>query len=115
MIKYFRFVLAAVLLCGLAGVSYGAPKHIKKHALAKVAMSTVAVPKAAAVGLKDTIGGVLFAVEAGVDVAHVATTALSAAASKELKHNPFEYVDKAVAYADTGLEKGYLFFFHAQI
>lgn len=111
--------LAFVLLSLGCSVSQAAPKNLKKHAMPKVfraaaKVATVA-PKATFVGIKDTIGGVLFTVEAGVDVVHAGTTALSAVASKELKHNPFEYADKYVGYADTGLEKAYLFFFNAQI
>lgn len=116
-----RLGLVLGLFCGLvlASPAQAAPRNLKKHALVKVAGSVVkvatAAPKATAVALKDTLGGVLFSVEAGVDVAHAATTALSAVASKELKHNPFEYVDEYVGKADSGLEKAYLFFFNASI
>ena len=105
----------------LLGLVFAIPSEAKvsKHAVPRIAHAVVKIaavaPKAAAVGLKDTLGGILFTVEAGVDVAHAATTALSKAAGMELKKNPFEYVDKGVAYVDTGLEKAALFFFNAQI
>ncbi len=88
---------------------------MQHHALVRVARVVVLSPKTVAVGLKDTLGGILFTAEAGVDVVHAGTTALNKAARMELKKNPFAYVDKGVGYVDTGLEKGYLFFFHAQI
>ncbi len=105
----------------LLGLVFAIPSEAKasKHAVPRIAHAVAKIaavaPKAAAVGLKDTLGGILFTAEAGVDVAHAATTALSKAAGMELKKNPFEYLDKGVAYVDTGLEKAALFFFNAQI
>lgn len=115
MLKFLRFVVLVVTGLAVAGVSDAAPRNLKKHALVKVVVAVAHAPKYTLVGLKDTVGSVLFVAEAGVDVVHVGTTALSAAASTELKHNPFAPVDKVVGKVDSGLEKGYLFLFHAQI
>lgn len=117
--KIIYAVSAFVFISLGCTVAQAAPKNLSKHAMPKVVKAVVKVatvaPKATLVGLKDTLGGVLFTVEAGVDVVHAGTTALSAVAAKELKHNPFEYVDEYVGKADSGLEKAYLFFFNAQI
>jgi hypothetical protein len=114
--RLFVAVFAFLILMFLATSSEAS---VRKHALTKIARVAgrvaLAAPKVAAVGLKDTIGGVLFVTEAGVDVVHAGTFALSKAAGMELKHNPFAYVDKGVSYVDSGLEVGYQFFFNAQI
>jgi hypothetical protein len=120
--KILKVVSLLILALCVADCSFAAqaPKAagksgIRAHALPRIARVVVLSPKFAAVGLKDTLGGILFTAEAGVDVVHAGTTALSKAAGMELKKNPFEYVDKGVAYVDTGLEKAALFFFQAQI
>lgn len=122
--KYLQVVLLLLLGVSVAGAqTQPAPKKassgISKHALPKIATAVVraaaVAPKATAVGLKDTLGGILFSAEAVVDVVHAGTTALNTAAAAELKHNPFEYVDKGAAYVDTGLEKAYAYFFNLQI
>jgi hypothetical protein len=117
--KLIMSVLAFVFLSLGCTVANAAPAPKKQHALVKVSKAVVKVaavaPKATAVALKDTIGAVLFAAEAGVDVAHAGTTALSKAGSMELKVNPFVYVDKVVGYVDTGLEVGYSYFFNLSI
>jgi hypothetical protein len=116
MLKFLRLVIVLTIGMGVAGV---ANAGVKNHALPKVARAVgrvvAAAPKATAVALKDTLGGILFTVEAGVDVVHAGTSAINTAAAKELKHNPFQYVDEYVGKADSGLEKAYLFFFNAQI
>jgi hypothetical protein len=113
-----KFRIVAMLAAGL-GVAGVANAGVKNHAIPKVARAVVkaatVAPKATAVALKDTLGGVLFTVEAGVDVVHAGTSAINTVAAKELKHNPFQYVDEYVGKADSGLEKAYLFFFNAQI
>lgn len=115
--KYLKVVLFLTLALLVGGSTEA--KGVSKHALPKIARVVgkvaIAAPRITAVGLKDTLGGILFTAEAGVDVVHAATTALSKAADLELKKNPFEYVDKGVSYVDTGLEKAYLFFFNAKI
>lgn len=118
--KSLKVVLFLILALFVVAPTFAQAKPVAKrslggHALVKIAKVAVAAPKFTAVGLKDTLGGVLFTVEAGVDVVHAGTTALSNATGMELKKNPFEYVDKGVGYVDTGLEKAYLFFFNAQI
>jgi len=114
--KLLKVVSLLVLALCVAAPSEA---KMRNHAVPKIARAIVkaatAVPRGAGIALKDTLGGILFTVEAGVDVVHAGTTALSKTADLELKKNPFEYVDKGVAYVDTGLEKAALFFFNAQI
>jgi hypothetical protein len=102
----------AVLALFLVGAG-AAPANagVKTHALGKVAAAVAAPVVHPKRTLKQTLGVIVFATESVVDVAHAGTTALSAAAAKELKVNPFEYVDKFVGYADSGLEKAELFLF----
>jgi len=118
--RIFRSVVWGTLLLTVLSLfaSTGQAK-LRNHAVPKIARAAVkvaaAAPRVTAVGIKDTLGGIVFTVEAGVDVVHAGTTALSKAADLELKKNPFEYVDKAAAYVDTGLEKAYAYFFNLQI
>lgn len=117
-LKFLSVILVALVAMAVPAEAQkkpigGTPVH--KHAMARILSVAAVSPKLTVVALKDTLGGILFTVEAGVDVVHAGTTALSTAAGAELKKNPFEYVDKGVAYVDTGLEKGYLFFFNAKI
>lgn len=124
--------IVSVLLLGLAfflfsGVAAAAPKNLKKHALAKELLAPVMVikraphvalvaAKAGGKGIAYTVGSGLFLVESGVDVAHLATDVLDKGVAAEgWKKNPFHYPNKAVGYADTGLEDAYSFLFHIQI
>jgi len=117
--KKVCFIL--ILALGFSGASQAAPKNIRSHALAKTVVAAGVVvknaPKFSLKAIVKSIGGIVFTVEEGVDVVHAGTFALETAAKAELKHGyePFEYVNKGVAYADTGLEKTYKFFWNADI
>ena len=108
--KFHSLVLLASGVCVLGVVPASAQPHAIAH-LAQVVTAPVVHPVRTA---KETVGAILFNAEAAMDVVHVGTVALSKAADAELKHNPFEYVDRGVAYVDTGLEtaEDYLFGSH---
>jgi hypothetical protein len=96
----FRFV--AMLAAGLA-LAAGA-NAAPSHALAKTAKVTLS-------GIKKSLGAVVFAVEDGVDVVHLATSgankALQAAAPAKILvpvQKAVAFADEYVGKADSGLE-----------
>lgn len=106
MIRKFAAMLALFLAVGAVRA-----EAKSKHALArvaKVAVSPVIHPKRT---FKQTIGAVVFAVEAGNDVVLIGLTALDKGASVELKHNPFHYAAVVDSKIDAGLEYAQGFFF----
>jgi hypothetical protein len=124
--KVLRSVSFALLALFVAASSWaqapkpGPVKHgIRKHALVRVGLAVAAAPKITAVGLKDTVGGILFTTEAAVDVVHGVTTVLmdgTNAPGRIVPFGvPFAYLDRGVGYVDTGLEAAYSFFFKLQI
>lgn len=105
-----NLILAIIMLSLVASAN----AKVSKHALAKVAVAPVAVAKKSPKALKVTLGSALFAVEAGVDVVHLATEGLDKGGSVELKHNPFHAVNVVVGKVDSGLEKAETYFFGVQ-
>src|SRR5947209_7624984 len=96
-------IVPLLLLLGVFPVFAG-----PKHAIARIVHAIPALPTGGYIGLKGVAYGVLFTAETGVDVLHVVTSALDVAASKELKRNPFHYIDAAVARVDVGIESAEL-------
>jgi hypothetical protein len=109
--KKLIFLLFVVLSLLLTVPVSPASAAVKNHALAKVA-KVVSAPVVHPVrSVKQVIGSVVFAVEAGNDVLLGALNGADKAASVEFKYNPFHYAALLDDKIDKGLEAGELYFF----
>jgi len=98
-----KLIIAALAVVAISlgcTVASAAPKH----ALGKVASVVAAPVTHPKRTLKQVVGSVVFAVEAGNDVVLAGLTALDKGSAMELKYNPFHYLAVADGKIDAGLE-----------
>ncbi len=98
--KHIAVLALFLALAGAAPASAG----VARHALAKVAKAVAAPVVHSKRSLKQVLGGVVFAVEAGNDVVLAGLTGLDKGAAMELKFNPFHYAAVVDGKVDAGLE-----------